>query len=105
MTIYLVTTTVANREDAEKLARHVVDAGLAACVHIDEIVSYYPWDGEMQRVNEVRLTLKTSVERYPNLEAAIAEHHPYDIPAIIAVPAAQTHKPYEDWVLSTIEAR
>ncbi|MEM1261024.1 MAG: divalent-cation tolerance protein CutA [Pseudomonadota bacterium] len=98
MTLYIVTTTVGSHDEAERLARHLVEARLVACVHIDDITSYYRWDGELQRDTEVRLTLKTTEKRYDELEKTLADLHPYDIPAIVAVPVANAYPPYADWV-------
>lgn len=40
-----VLTTVAKRDDARRLARQVVRAGLAACAQLEPIESIYVWKG------------------------------------------------------------
>lgn len=48
----IVLTTVASEEDAAGLARLIVEAGLAACVHIEAVRSIYRWKGEVQDESE-----------------------------------------------------
>ena len=42
-----VVTTVANREDAHRLARILVERKLAALAQISEIESIYHWQGDV----------------------------------------------------------
>ena len=79
-----VVTTVANREDAHRLARTLVERKLAACAQISEIESIYHWQGEVQQAGELRVLFKTTDERYALVESTIRELHPYELPAIHA---------------------
>ena len=98
MSLLAVYTTVGRREDAQRLARALVERRLAACAQISEIESFYVWEGALQREGEFRLLLKTTEERYPAVEAALRELHPYELPAIHAVAVRQAFAPYAAWV-------
>lgn len=98
MTLLTVFTTLPNAEAARNMALMLVERGLVACAQIDAIESFYRWDGVLQHDQEHRLMLKTTSDRYPAVEAVICEHHPYDVPAIYAVPVTQAFAPYADWV-------
>jgi len=98
MKLIAVYTTVASRDDARRMARALVERKLAACAQISEIESFYSWRGAVQDEPEWRLLFKTTQERYAAVEAAIRELHPYELPAIHAVPVAQAFAPYADWV-------
>ena len=98
MTLLAVFTTLPNAESAREMARTLVERGLVACAQIDAIESFYRWDGAIQHDQEHRLMLKTTSDRYPALEAVICEHHPYELPAIYAVPVTHAFAPYADWV-------
>lgn len=93
-----VITTVASREDAVRIGTALVEQSLAACAQIEQIDSIYCWKGEMQREPEFRLLLKTSDARYAEIERTIAEMHPYELPAIYALPFAHIHGPFAEWV-------
>lgn len=96
--LLLVLTTVGTRADAERLARSMVEQCLAACVQWSDIDSIYRWGGALQQDSEVRLLLKTEASRYPALEAALRREHPYELPAIVAVPCSAALPEFSDWV-------
>lgn len=96
--VLIVLTTVNNQADAQALARILVEKRLAACAQINAIESVYRWEGAIQQGTEWRILLKTASDRYQALEAAILEHHPYDLPAIVALPCSQALAPFADWV-------
>ncbi len=94
----MVMTTAANKEQAEKIARAVLQARLAACVQIQEITSYYWWDGKINCDAEQLLYLKTTVQHYDALEAAIIANHSYDTPEILQVPIERGFAKYLSWM-------
>ena len=84
---------------ANRIALAVVEAGLAACVNLlPRVQSVYRWQGAIESASEVPLLIKTTAGRYTELEAAIRELHPYDVPEIIALPIAQGLPAYLDWL-------
>ena len=94
----LVLTTVATREDAGRLARGMVERRLAACAQINAIDSVYRWQGAVQCEGEWRLLFKTTAERAPALQAALRAGHPYELPAIVALPCGDALAGFADWV-------
>ncbi len=98
MSALVVVTTVGSADDARRIARSLVERGLAACVQIGAIESLYVWDGALQDEAEWRLTVKTTQARYDAVESAIVDLHPYQLPAIHALPIERIHAPYADWV-------
>jgi uncharacterized protein involved in tolerance to divalent cations len=48
-----------------------------------------PLAGVLETASEVPLLIKTRSERYAALEAAIRQHHPYELPEIIALPVTR----------------
>ncbi len=100
--ILLVLTTVATQADAQVLARSMVEQRLAACAHIEAIDSVYRWQGAVQQEGEWRLLLKTTAARYPALEAALRAQHPYELPAIVAVPCAHALPAFADGVATEV---
>lgn len=93
-----VLTTLATQEDARSLARALLERRLVACAQISAIESLYRWDGAVQQEPEVRLLLKTTQNRYAELEAAIRELHPYELPAICALPLAPIDPAFAEWI-------
>jgi periplasmic divalent cation tolerance protein len=93
-----VVTTVGQRADAERIGRALVERGLAACAQIEAIESFYVWGGALQHDAEFRLLLKTTRQRYDEVESALRELHPYELPAIHALAFERAYAPYAAWV-------
>ena len=86
-------------EAADDIARALVERRVAACVTlIPEARSTYRWQGDVEQAEETVLMIKSSAEQWPDLEAAIAELHPYDVPELIATPVSHGIGPYLDWL-------
>ncbi len=101
---YMVITTTESQKEAENIAHKMVEKRLAACAQISgPIISTYWWEGKVESSNEWKCTLKTSEEALEQLEKAIVDAHPYDVPQIIAVALDRVHKPYLDWLQKELE--
>src|SRR5678809_495489 len=99
MTALLVLTNLPDRAAAERLADNLVEKRLAACVNIlAPCRSVYRWKGTLQHDEEHPMLIKTTLERYPALEAAIRTGHPYELPEIIAVTIERGLPAYLNWV-------
>lgn len=98
MNLIAVMTTTDSPDDARSIASALVDRRLAACVHISRIESVYRWQDKIQSDREYRLFIKTTADRYEDVEATILELHRYDLPAVIAVDISRAHVPFAEWV-------
>ncbi|MDP8937452.1 MAG: divalent-cation tolerance protein CutA [Actinomycetota bacterium] len=94
-----MTTTAATKEEAEGVARALVDGRLAACVQIvGPMESRYWWDGAVETATEWVCVAKTTADRYDEVEAAIRAVHSYDVPEILAVPVVRGSEAYVRWL-------
>jgi periplasmic divalent cation tolerance protein len=101
-----VVTTTAEKKDAEKIAAAVLKERLAACVQISgPIESSYWWNGRLETDREYLCTMKTRKDRFPALEAAIKELHPYEIPEIVATPIVAISAEYLAWLKEQTPAK
>jgi periplasmic divalent cation tolerance protein len=94
----VVMTTLPNKEEAEKVARAALEARLAACVQIQDITSYYWWDGKINRDGEQLLYLKTTADKYEALQALLIANHSYDTPEILQLPVEAGFEKYLNWM-------
>ena len=95
----LVMTTVGSEEQAAKLARALVERRLAACVNVvSSVRSFYQWKGKLEDEGELLLLMKTRADRYPALEKAVHELHPYEVPELIVLPIESGSAAYLGWV-------
>lgn len=92
-------STVGTAEDAERIARALVERRLAACVNVvPGVVSVYRWKGEVCRDEERLLVIKTRADRLEALREALVGLHPYELPELVALPVAAGHAPYLAWL-------
>src|ERR1039457_3237232 len=95
----VVLSTCATQEEAEKLARILVEERLAACVNvIPKIRSYYRWKGGVQSAEECQLVIKSSRPRFVALRKAIEKLHSYKVPEIISLQVVEGADPYMNWL-------
>ena len=95
----LVLTNLPDADTAKRIARLLVEQRLAACVNIlAPCTSIYRWQNQIESASETPMLIKTTLLRYPALQAALTEAHPYELPEIIAVPVTQGLPGYLDWV-------
>lgn len=98
--VLLVLANCPDQETANRIATSLVENRLAACVNVlPAAESTYRWQGSVQRAVEVPLLIKCTRERYPALEEAIRQLHPYTVPEIVAVPVSAGYAPYLRWVI------
>lgn len=94
-----VATTVADKEDAQRIANRLVGERLAACVQvIGPITSTYWWQGEVETCGEWLCLAKTNRQLYAKVEALILRDHPYDVPEILATPCVEGSQAYLEWL-------
>jgi periplasmic divalent cation tolerance protein len=100
----MVITTVGNESDARKVAKNLVGRRLVACVNVSAPVrSFYQWKGSLEDETEHMLFMKTRAELFQDLEQALGEIHPYDVPELIAVPIEKGSAAYLGWVDENVQ--
>ncbi len=101
-----VSTTIEKKENAEKIAKTLVEKRLAACIQIlGPIVSTYRWKGNVETAGEWICFIKSKRALYDKLEKAIKEMHPYETPEIVAMPIISGSKEYLEWLNSELQSR
>ena len=93
-----VTTTLANRAEARRIAQALLTEKLAACIQLLEIESHYAWKGQIMAEPEVMLIAKTRTELFDTVIARIKALHPYELPEIVAQPFVAGFMPYLNWI-------
>jgi periplasmic divalent cation tolerance protein len=95
----IVLTTCPDAASAERLARILVEEGLAACVNIlPPMRSIYRWKGKIEDASELLLVIKSAAARFPAIRDRLRALHPYELPEIIAVPIVDGLPAYLAWL-------
>jgi periplasmic divalent cation tolerance protein len=96
-----VTTATDSKQAAERLARGIVEARLAACVQVlGPVASTYWWKGRVEAAEEWLCLAKTTAGRFEALAAHIHAHHSYETPEVTATPVTRGSADYLGWVSS-----
>ena len=95
----VILITVASREEAERIARRLVEDRLAACVNIvPQVRSLFIWQGKFSQEDEILLVVKSRRARFRELATAVKQLHSYSVPEIIALPILLGSSDYLRWV-------
>jgi periplasmic divalent cation tolerance protein len=100
----LVYSTFPDRASAEKMARALVEARLAACVNIfAPMTSIYEWEGKLEASAEFAVFIKTRHELADRAIAAARPLHPYTVPCFLVLPIASGNDDYLAWARGQTE--
>jgi periplasmic divalent cation tolerance protein len=100
----VVLVTCGTEEEALKIARAVVEEGLAACANlISPVRSIYRWEGKICDEREWLLVIKTQQGRFKQLEEKVKTLHSYSVPEIISLPILEGSSSYLEWVRNMTE--
>jgi periplasmic divalent cation tolerance protein len=94
----IVKTACDRQEEAENIAKLLVDQRLAAAVQISTVQSLYWWQGQQYNKPEWVLTCYSRAERWPEIEAAIRSAHSYQLPKIVAFAIDRIPDDYARWL-------
>jgi len=100
-----VMTATETREEAVRLGKSAVAARLAAGAQIIGPVGSVFWHlGELGEGEEWQLIMKTTTDKFPELEAHLVAEHSWQKPEVVAVPFVAVSKPYGERISATITA-
>jgi periplasmic divalent cation tolerance protein len=95
----VVLTTLETADQARTLVRQLVDRRVIACGTVfANVISLYRWKGTVEEATETQVLLKTRRERWGDLQAAVRELHPYEVPELLALPVEGGLSSYLEWV-------
>lgn len=101
----VILCTCPDEDTAARLARGLLEERHAACVNVLPTVrSLYTWEGEIQDEQEALMVIKSTHSHFFLVEHWLREHHPYDVPEVLALDVAHVSEPYLHWLRSVVSA-
>ena len=100
MTQTLIYITAANREEAVKISRTLVESRLCACANIlaGNTTSIYWWEGAVAEEDEISMLLKTREDLVGQVVEKVREIHSYDCPCVVSLPISGGNPAFLDWI-------
>jgi periplasmic divalent cation tolerance protein len=100
----IVLVTTANKEEAEKIAQHLLEARLIACANIiGPVQSHFQWSGKLEKAEEYLILMKSRRDFFAKLSEAMKALHSYEVPEILVLPVVEGSKAYMDWLGSCLK--
>jgi periplasmic divalent cation tolerance protein len=100
----IVLSTAGSEDEARKIAHHLVEHHLAACVNlVPRVESIYRWQGKIESSQESLLVIKTTAEKFPAVRDAIRELHSYELPECIAISVEDGSAVYLEWIADSLQ--
>ena len=97
--VIVVLVTAGSEDEAERIARTLVEERLAACVNVvGRVRSIYRWQGTVEDAHEHLLVVKARAPEFARLEARIRALHSYEVPEILALPIGDGSAAYLAWL-------
>ena len=99
----IVFVTAPNEDEASRIAGALVEERLAACVNIlPGVQSIYRWQGEVTRDSELLLIIKSTAQRYGEIERRVHELHSYSTPEVVAIGIGRGSEKYLQWLRDAV---
>ncbi|MGB0005578.1 MAG: divalent-cation tolerance protein CutA [Candidatus Sulfotelmatobacter sp.] len=99
----IVLTTTGSEAEAQKIARHLVENRMAACINIvPQIDSVYRWQGKVEEASEWLLLIKTTADAFEKVRQAIAELHSYELPECVCLKVEDGSPHYLQWIANSV---
>ena len=90
--------TAASDEEAERIAKGLLEDRIAACVNWSPIRSMYWWKGTMESAEEVVMFVKTRAELVDRVVEKVRELHSYECPCVVSFVLDKGNEDYFQWI-------
>ena len=99
----LIYVTVKNEKEGQYIAKLAIENNIAACGNLlPKMKSIYKWKNKLEIENESVLILKTTNQKYKDLEGLILKNHSYETPCVIKLPIQDGNKNFLHWINQTV---
>lgn len=94
----LLYITCKDKEEADRISKHLISLKLAACTNSFQMKSTYPWQGKVESGKEVVLIAKTKESLVEEATKEVETMHSYDVPCILKISLDDVNPAYRDWL-------
>jgi len=103
-TFVIALVTTANKQEAEKIIRRLLNEKLIACANIiSPVSSHFHWSGKIEKAEECLILMKSRKDLFEKLAETVKSLHSYEVPEILALPIINGSKAYLDWLESYLQ--
>ena len=95
--------TCADKPEADKIARALLEAKLIACAKQLPVGSDFLWHGAVDHNDEILLVMESAADLFDAVEAKVAELHSYDTFVLQAVPFVRVSSKATTWLEENLQ--
>jgi periplasmic divalent cation tolerance protein len=100
----IVLVTTGSKQEAEKIAQHLLDAKLIACANIiGPVSSIFRWSGKVEKAEEHLTIMKSRSDLFEELSKTVKALHSYEVPEILVLPVVEGLEAYLEWLESCLK--
>lgn len=97
MSLILIYITNKDRDEAKRVAKHLLDKKLIACANIFPIDSMYWWNKKIEKTEEHVVIAKSLDKNFEKIKTEVKKIHSYKIPCIIKIDV-ESNEEFENWI-------
>ena len=94
----IIYSTAANKKQARKIVKKMIEEKLIACANIFPITSIYRWRGNIVEKKEIAIIMKTKSTLFNKVQETIKDLHSYEVPEIILLNITKGEQKYLKWI-------
>jgi periplasmic divalent cation tolerance protein len=99
----IVVVTAPSKQEAEKIAQHLLDKRLIACANIiGPVSSVFRWSGKTEHTEEYLMLLKSRKDLFEKLSETVKALHSYEVPEILVLPVVGGSEVSLSWLGSCL---
>ena len=101
-TLQLATLSCASLDEARRLGKGAVEAGIVACVSlVPWVESYYRWNGELRAQQETKVVFKLPQNNQELLKEYVLGNSSYEVPELLFLDISNSLPLYENWAIES----
>ncbi|AER66904.1 dephospho-CoA kinase [Thermovirga lienii DSM 17291] len=91
--------TCGSFEEAERIAKKLLEKNLVACTNIVDVESRYLWLGNLESETEYLVVFKSIESLFPEIERVVRDEHSYDLPVVTAQRMKKASIDVRKWIM------
>ncbi len=97
MKMNVLLLTCANKEEADKIAKTLLEKKLIVCVKKSPVSSSFLWKNKIQSSEEILLIMDSIVENFERINSEVKKLHSYKTFVLTSLLVSQTTQGVQDW--------
>lgn len=95
--------TCGSKEEADTIAKTLLEHRLIACANIFPVSSVYIWKETVEESQEHSALMKTEKRKVTAVIEEVKRLHSYEVPDIVEIPLGEGFEPFFQWISEVVQ--